>query len=85
MAETIYDGPHSPADTERALVDVAAERDQLGKQVEKLLAETTNAAARLDAADAETNFGDDFEHEVRGVSQALKAAADQVRKELEGR
>jgi ferritin-like metal-binding protein YciE len=71
-----------PSDSEWVRT-LEAERDQLRQQVEKLLAETTRAVERLALADEE--WGDDFEAEVRAVSQALTAAADQVRKELEGR
>lgn len=65
-----------------AVVLAVTQRDQLRQQVERLLSATTYAAKRLQAADTETNFGDDFEAEVRAVSEELTAAADQVRKEL---
>jgi len=71
-----HDGPCWPR-------DYKSERDQLRQQVERLLGETTHAAERLALAD-EAEWGDDFEAEVRTVSEALTAAADQVRKELEG-
>ena len=69
MAETVYDGPPSPGDTERALIEVAAERDQLRQQVERLLKQTDDLRRAAPGA--------------RGFrSRLLYSAADQVRKEL---
>jgi hypothetical protein len=78
MSETIYDGPPSPADNERALVDVAAERDQLRQQIEKLL----GAVDKVKAAPGRESGGE-FTVESRRPFLALFDSADQVRKELE--
>jgi hypothetical protein len=75
MSETVYDGPPSPADNERALVEVAAERDQLRQQVELLL-------ERADAHRAERSHGRTAN--LDWADKQLDEAADQVRKELEG-
>lgn len=83
MSETIYDGPPSPSDTERALVEVAAERDHLRQQVVELLGSADAVLAlRVPLGTGSPYLPDNWE--TRGRLRELDEAADQVRKELEG-
>lgn len=81
--EYIDRGKGEPAAVLAAVRELETERDQLDQQVEALLAAAQKTCERLREADNETNFGDDFEHEVRAAAKDLAAAADQVRKERE--
>lgn len=87
MAETIYDGPPSPGDTERALVEVAAQRDQLDQQVRELLERIENhrlwhVGGGLGAFHAAKRRTDEEQQEADAQQDRnLWAAADKVRKE----